>query len=705
MPLRNFRERLSKLLDQTRDSAQQNIPAEQVRNQLPSRTLPPATGTSKGGVTLSDSTPASVGTAAPGTAADVSRHDHVHAHGNQAGGSLHPAATTSVAGFLSAADKTLLDALPIPQYLTLALTGTLTNERRVVAGTGITLTDGGAGGDLTIAASAAGTVTSVALTAPAEISVAGSPITGAGTLALTWANATANRVFAGPTSGSPATPAFRALDPLDIPNLAASKIASGQLALARGGTNADLSATGGANQFLKQSSAGAAITVGALVAGDIPDLSATYQPLDADLTAIAALSSTGLAARTAANTWAQRTLTGTASRIAITNGNGVSGNPTVDIDAAYVGQASLTTLGTIGTGVWQGTKVGLAYGGTNADLSATGGANQIVRQNSAGGALTVSALAAADIPNLDSAKITSGEIPRSPLTTRGDLLTRDATTHARLAIGAAGKYVRSDGTDPSWQAIPYTDLTYSGLTNGQVWRATGSGTADFGRIDFSLSVAFTGQLLTIYGGTGIASYTTGDLIYASGSTALSKLADVATGNALISGGVTTAPSWGKIALTTHVSGVLPAANGGTGVAALPSFFVHKNGSDQTGIVTATYTLVTWSTEVFDSHADFASNRFTPTIAGTYLINVTIYWSSQADQAYMLPIIYKNGVLYAQTPSRASGTGDQGSSCVAVVQMNGSTDYLEAYAYQGSGSNKNISGVPSATYFTGAWIGP
>jgi hypothetical protein len=44
---------------------------------------------------------------------------------------------------------------------------------------------------------------------------------------------------------------------------------------------------------------------------------------------------------------------------------------------------------------------------------------------------------------------------------------------------------------------------------------------------------------------------------------LSKLADVATGNALISGGVSTAPSWGKIGLTTHVSGVLPVANGGT----------------------------------------------------------------------------------------------------------------------------------------------
>lgn len=67
------------------------------------------------------------------------------------------------------------------------------------------------------------------------------------------------------------------------------------------------------------------------------------------------------------------------------------------------------------------------------------------------------------------------------------------------------------------------------------------------------------------GGTGIASYAVGDIVYASGATTLSKLADVATGNALISGGVTTAPSWGKVGLTTHVSGTLPVANGGTGI--------------------------------------------------------------------------------------------------------------------------------------------
>jgi len=68
------------------------------------------------------------------------------------------------------------------------------------------------------------------------------------------------------------------------------------------------------------------------------------------------------------------------------------------------------------------------------------------------------------------------------------------------------------------------------------------------------------------GGTGQTSYAVGDLLYANTTTTLAKLADVATGNALISGGVTTAPSWGKIGLTTHVSGTLPTGNGGTGLA-------------------------------------------------------------------------------------------------------------------------------------------
>lgn len=48
-------------------------------------------------------------------------------------------------------------------------------------------------------------------------------------------------------------------------------LATGQVALARGGTGANLSATGGANQFVRQSAAGAAFTVGQISDADVPD--------------------------------------------------------------------------------------------------------------------------------------------------------------------------------------------------------------------------------------------------------------------------------------------------------------------------------------------------------------------------------------------------------------------------------------------------
>ena len=83
-------------------------------------------------------------------------------------------------------------------------------------------------------------------------------------------------------------------------------------------------------------------------------------------------------------------------------------------------------------------------------------------------------------------------------------------------------------------------------------------------LDASNNLTLTNALGATYGGTGQTVYAVGDLLYASTTTALSKLADVATGSAVISGGVGVAPSYGKIGLTTHVSGTLPVANGGTG---------------------------------------------------------------------------------------------------------------------------------------------
>lgn len=79
----------------------------------------------------------------------------------------------------------------------------------------------------------AGTVTSVGLTMPVGFSISGSPVTGSGTLAVSFGGSvTANRVLASP-NGSAGAPSWRALVAADIPNISASKITSGTINAAR----------------------------------------------------------------------------------------------------------------------------------------------------------------------------------------------------------------------------------------------------------------------------------------------------------------------------------------------------------------------------------------------------------------------------------------------------------------------------------------
>ena len=56
-----------------------------------------------------------------------------------------------------------------------------------------------------------------------------------------------------------------------------------------------------------------------------------------------------------------------------------------------------------------------------------------------------------------------------------------------------------------------------------------------------------------YGGTGQSTYSVGDILYASGTTTLSRLADVAVGNVLVSGGVGAAPSWSSTLTITTIT--------------------------------------------------------------------------------------------------------------------------------------------------------
>lgn len=128
-----------------------------------------------------------------------------------------------------------------------------------------------------------GTVTSVDLTAPADMfTVSGNPITGAGTLALAKVSQTANRVFAGPSSGPAAAPTFRALTSADLPAGTGTVTSVGLNAPAEffitgspvtgSGTLGFLKVSQNANLVYAGPTTGAAAAPGfrALVAADIP---------------------------------------------------------------------------------------------------------------------------------------------------------------------------------------------------------------------------------------------------------------------------------------------------------------------------------------------------------------------------------------------------------------------------------------------------
>ncbi|HVY72769.1 MAG TPA: hypothetical protein VG984_01805 [Candidatus Paceibacterota bacterium] len=134
----------------------------------------------------------------------------------------------------------------------------------------------------------------------------------------------------------------------------------------------------------------------------------------------------------------------------------------------------------------------------------------------------------------------------------------------------------------------------------------------------------------------------------------------------------------------------------------PAFSVDKNGTDQT-ISTATYTPLTWSHEIFDTNNNFdtGTGRFTPTVPGKYLIKLNVYCGAVSS---CYAGIAKNGSALANIVSQ---TGSQGNvtiaTAVAIVDMNGTTDYIVGDGY--SDVSTTIVGTVINTNFSGALIAP
>ena len=267
-------------------------------------------------------------------------------------------------------------------------------------------------------------------------------------------------------------------------------------------------------------------------------------------------------------------------------------NITVDGQTINVSGTIAATLG--GTGTSTVATGDLLYGsGTNTwGKLAAGSAYKSLVMNAGGTNVEWNAVA------LDQSGSVSGALPATNGGTgissyaQGEMLfanTANSLDKVTANTTTTKKFLSQTGTGtagqaPTWAQPAASDIT--GLAPSATTDTTDasnitSGTLPAARLNGSYTgitgvgtlTAGTWNASTIgptYGGTGFTSYAVGDLLYADTTTSLAKLADVATGSALISGGVGSAPSWGKIGLATHVSGTLPIANGGTNGSATPA---------------------------------------------------------------------------------------------------------------------------------------
>ncbi|MCM2267521.1 MAG: hypothetical protein NDI60_07060 [Elusimicrobiales bacterium] len=492
----------------------------------------------------------------------------------------------------------------------------------------------------------------------------------------------------------------------DLATKSAGDLTSGTLALARGGTGADLSATGGANFIVKQGAAGAAFTVSALSDAEVPDnitingtnnvtwasvnkagsslghletrsagdlnaglLGSTYGGTGANLSAAAAggvpyFSGVGVMGAVGAGTpgyylrsngagaptWAS--VSGVTVSSAANLSGGAAGsmpyqsspNTTAWLaggTAGYILQTNgaaapswtnaPTLLGTNFTSIpWAGVlKTGssladletksasdltsgtlaLARGGTGANLNATGGANQIVRQNTAGGAFTVSVLADADIP---------------------DTITINGTDNV------------------TWASVNKTGSSLGHLAT----RSAG---------DLN-----SGLLGSTYGGTGanLSAAVAGGVPYFSGVGVMSALGAGTAGYYLRSNGAG-APTWASVAGVT----VSSAANLSGGAAGSVPYQSSPNTTAFLAGGTAGYLLQT-------NGAAAPSWTNMPTLDGTNFTNIP--WAG----------VLKTGSSLAHLATRSAGDLNSG--------LLGST-------YGGTGANLSAAAAGGVPYFSGVGV--
>lgn len=335
-------------------------------------------------------------------------------------------------------------------------------------------------------------------------------------------------------------------------------------------------------------------------------------------------------------------VTGTANRIVIT---GTATDPVINISTSYVGQSTITTLGTITTGVWNGTAI------ANANL-----ANSTISGVSLGSNLS-SLTIGTNLQGTVSTYNGSAAVTLSLQNAAADGSTKGAAGFAAADFDASSGVISIDYANG--QAASGSTKGFLTSADWTTFNNKGSGTIT--------SVSFTGGLISVGSPTSTPSFTvagtSGGIPYFSSTSTWASSGLLAANSLMIGGGAGASPS-----TTTTGTGVITALGVNTGSSGA---FVVNGGALGTPS-SGTLTNATGLPEGGLSMTDITTNNTSTTQHGFFpkLTSNTVYYVDNTGALAALALGAANTVL---TSNGATSAPTFSSVSAGSVTWNGITD--------------------------------
>jgi len=361
--------------------------------------------------------------------------------------------------------------------------------------------------------------------------------------------------------------------------------------------------------------------------------------------------------------------------ISITNGSGTISIANSGVTSFSAGTTGFTPNTTSTGAVTLAGTLATTNGGTGLTSFTSGGAVY---------ATSTSALTTGTLP-----VASGGTGQSSALTQYGVVYGSSSTAMGVTAAGATGQVlIATSGSAPTWSSTIPSTAGVTSITFGTTGLTPNTGTTG--------AVTVAGTLIAANGGTGQSSYTIGDLLYASSTTVLSKLAAVATGQVLVSAGTGTAPAYSATPTLTS----LTAASYYGGTTASSSLTLQSTTgvgtTDNIVFKTGNNGAVTALTIASNGNATFLSTS--TTAIGTLSLTNTLTVGNGGTGATTFTA---NGVLYGNGSSAIGVTGTGTTGQVLVATTGGAPSWANPSTVAVSSISFGTTGLTPSSATTGA----